>query len=219
MISKQTTAALLWVSSLQFILMEFIISATWTIPYSFNKNYISDLGAKYRGEFPPGSGSLVDSPQHVFMNASFILFGITCALGALLLRRSMRNAPYKILLNAITTCLVLTGIGVMLIGAFPEDVNLYGHLSGAVLQVLGSNTAFVLAGVWLLKSGHPATGAISIIAGIFSLCAFLVTGYVGFKGPLLGLYAGAWERMSVWTMIAWLSITGIFLVVKNIPRG
>ena len=161
---------------------------------------------------------MIDSPYHAWMNGSFILFGITTLSGAVMVRKLLAAGRHHLLLNSILVLLVLTGTGVVLIGAFPEDVNLYGHLSGAVLQVSGSNIAFILAGIWLMKNGSPAWGIASVVAGFFSIAAFIVTGFVGLNGPVLGLYAGAWERMSVWIMVLWLFIAGWRLLkAQNYP--
>ena len=66
--------AVLWCLCVQFFVAEQIARLGWTLPYSFARNYISDLGATV-------CTSLVCSPRHALMNASFVLQGLLIAGG------------------------------------------------------------------------------------------------------------------------------------------
>ena len=60
---------ILWTACLQFFLAEQVVRLGWTLPYSFARNYVSDLAAT-------ACSALVCSPWHTLMNCSFVLQGM-----------------------------------------------------------------------------------------------------------------------------------------------
>jgi hypothetical membrane protein len=71
--------ALIWVTALQFYVVEWLVARAWTSPtYRDRVNTISDLGA-------------AGAPDHVAMNISFVALGVAIAVGGVLLGRSGRR--------------------------------------------------------------------------------------------------------------------------------
>lgn len=60
---------MLWMACLQFFLAEQVVRFGWTLPYSFARNYVSDLAAT-------ACSAQVCSPWHALMNCSFVLQGL-----------------------------------------------------------------------------------------------------------------------------------------------
>ena len=63
-LGKAPAGPWLWILCFQFLVCEQIARLGWTLPYSFRRNYISDLGATV-------CSPLVCSPWHAVMNVSF----------------------------------------------------------------------------------------------------------------------------------------------------
>src|SRR3569623_678215 len=79
---------IIWVLSLQYLVVQPVVAAAWSIGYSWRNNLISDLGNTVCGPF---GDRFVCSPDHAQMNASFIMLGITMALGSILIYQEFRK--------------------------------------------------------------------------------------------------------------------------------
>src|SRR5271154_1655168 len=78
----------IWILSIQYFIIQFIVAAAWQAPYSWRFNTISDLGNSACVVY---GGRTVCSPLHGLMNASFILLGITMATGAMLIYQGFKE--------------------------------------------------------------------------------------------------------------------------------
>lgn len=209
------TGGFLWITTIQFFILQFVVQGKWTTPFSLSKNFISDLGAVHTGEFPAHSGNFIGSPAHGLMNASFILFGLAVATGAAWISKGIKEAIDTKLTRSIKLCFFVGGIGVVLVGIFPEDTIIAMHGLGALLQVSGTSIGFILAGRLIKKTGFVMPGVISIITGIISPIAFIATLLSSMmKGPLLGLYLGSWERIAIWPEPVWFFVAGLVCCFK-----
>lgn len=170
-----------------------VVASVWPGPYSLIDRYISDLGNTVCGPYPAGSDTMVCSPWHAWMNASFILLGVTMGAGGLLTRRAFRHTGMAI---AARVLFVLAGAGVALVGRFPENVNLPLHAAGAGLNFVLGNVALVLFGLTLDAGVGRAWQRISIIAG----CAGLGGTVLFVSGAYLGIGAGGMERIAAYPM-------------------
>src|SRR5690349_21014675 len=119
-----------WLSSVQFFLAQLIVQLAWPTPYSLLHNYISDLGNTSCSEFSTNSPLYVCSPLHTLMNASFILLGITLPLGAFLTRHFFPPMRRRTIGLALVGS---AGLGLILVGFAPENVNIGVHAIGAAL--------------------------------------------------------------------------------------
>src|SRR5687768_3736220 len=115
----------IWITSLQFFVVQLIVALGWPRGYSVRANTISDLGntlCELQGE-----GS-VCSPWFAWMNASFVFLGFSMILGSLLLYHQFgRNRGAK--LGFI--CMSLAGFGTVLVGLFPANISSTVHAIGA----------------------------------------------------------------------------------------
>ena len=102
--------------------------------YSFVSNAISDLG----NTACPPSNSGICSPLHVWMNASIAILGLAMIVGAILIFSEFsfsgdRREQAAALAGFV--CMALGGVGAILVGAVPENVNT------AHLQAVGTAMA------------------------------------------------------------------------------
>ena len=74
-------AVLLVVGTVQFLVAHLVVQHAWPTPYSWTRNYLSDLGAVTCGGQP---GDIVCSPLHAVMNSAFVLQGVLLIGGTVL---------------------------------------------------------------------------------------------------------------------------------------
>jgi len=107
--------------------------------------------------------------------------------------------------------LILTGIGMLGVGIFPENVNNDWHVYSAALQFITGNLALVIIGLTRII---PGVGKVyltgSVILGVIGLAATALFP-AGFH---FGLGVGGMERVAAYTFPLWLIWTG-FLLVTN----
>ncbi len=203
----------LWLFCFQFFVGEQIARSGWTGHYSMAANYISDLGA-VRCDVSAGCSSL-----HWVMNGSFVLQGLLIVFGAVLVRGLFPAKPvYRIAL----ALLVIAGVGVVEVGAVPEDVNFRLHLLGAVANFLGGNLAMILLG-WVMIRRSVCEGMplrlkswITFALGSVGLLATLALAFRGTPScAALRWNAGAVERLAAYPLPLWLTWTG-FLISREL---
>ena len=182
-----------------YFVVQPIVAGAWDPAYSFSDNTISDLGnAQCRtAEESWRQGTYLCSPRHLLMNVTLVLVGLFTMLGALLAHDywpSSRLAIGGLALVAIS------GVGGILVGLAPSDVNLSMHVAGAALQFPGA------VGPLLLGIATPRERQWE---RIFSLAI----GVVGIVGSLLfvsGLHMGlgvggaerlAFDPLTIWTIV------------------
>jgi hypothetical membrane protein len=192
MISKR--GAVLWLCCFQFFVAEQIARLGWLGHYSMAVNYISDLGA-------------ARSPLHWVMNGSFVLQGLLIFFGALWVR------GYFPWLTRVL--LAIAGIGVLVVGLFPEDGNARMHVAGAIAHFLGGNLAMVVLGVaWIRRSAsNPEARWNSWLTFAAGSVGLLATIALGFRtSPAWTWDTGTVERMAAYPLPLWLSATGYLLL-------
>ena len=191
-----------WIASLQFFVVQWIVQRAWTTPYSLRTNYISDLGNTACAPFPPDSVAYVCSPWHALMNASFVITGVTIVLGSVLLAVALRAPRARV---AALALLVAAGIGFVLVGLFPENVDFPPHRLGAALQFVLGNLALVVVGASLIRSGAGRRfGLVSMgfgMAGLVATALFVSRHY-------LGLGIGGMERVAAYPLPLWTIAAG-----------
>lgn len=156
-------------------------------------------------------GDVLCSPWHDVMNVGFIWFGVTLALGALLL--GSRILPGRIGAAAVAVWCV-SGLGSIGVGLVPVNEN--GSLHGLVaLPVfLAQPTALLLAGL-SLRALRPTLARATL--GVAALSA---VGVIGFAAILMvdgSAALGALERLALWPGYIWV---GVIAVVSRpaLPR-
>jgi hypothetical membrane protein len=97
---------ILWISSIQFFLVQVVVASAWKPPYSWRLNAISDLGAIGCGPF---DDRYVCSPFHGLMNISLILLGLTMAVGSALMYQAFHTSRVGFSLMALAGVCVWQG--------------------------------------------------------------------------------------------------------------
>lgn len=191
--------AVSWVLTLQFFLAEYVVERRWDLAYDRNTYYISDLGAV--GCTTAGDGRAVCSPWHALMNTSFVLQGALIVVGAVLLQQLWPGWSGRVL----TALLVLAGLGVAVVGFFPQDTVYAAHYTGAAFNFVAGNLALVLLAV--VARSKPAlrraglwTGLVGAV-GLIALVLFVSRADVG-----LGI--GALERVVAYPIPLALPVVG-----------
>src|SRR5262245_31530718 len=120
--------AIIWMLAVQFFIAQAVVQSAWTTPFSLKQNFISDLGNTTCAPYPLDSTSYVCSPWHAWMNASFIVLGLTILFGCALVRTAFPRGFARL---AGLTLLALAGIGIIAVGLFPENERIELHRLGA----------------------------------------------------------------------------------------
>jgi hypothetical membrane protein len=188
-----------WMVCVQYYITQIVVAQWWPIPYSLKTNAISDLGNTACGMY---SGRYVCSPGYAWMNASFIVLGATIIAGSWLIYQEFRKSRTSALAFGLMS---LGGIGTILVGLFPENVNPTLHFSGALLPILLGNIALLLfvASLDMSKNFRIYTvlsGGIALIA----LVLFYTKNY-------LGLGFGGMERLVAYPQTIWLIAFGLYM--------
>ena len=184
--SRKLAGALLFVAAAQFFVGMLFAEALYP-GYSISGNYISDLGAYCNGTFPNAGVCVIYQPTANIFNCSVFLLGVLLVIAAYVFWRPLRWKIFSILI-------LLTGIGAMGVGVFPE--------TAAIAHEITSDVAFIFAGVsaiWAYRLTKAPMSYFSVILGVVNLVAIvLFTANV-----LFGLGVGGMERMIVYPVVIW----------------
>ncbi|MCZ2402612.1 DUF998 domain-containing protein [Paenarthrobacter sp. Z7-10] len=203
------------ISILQYFLAEAAVIAGWAgpLPYSRRLDVISDLGARSCGVY---DGRAVCSPLHILMNVSFIVQGVAMMVGAVLLstalfRIAARPEPPTAVKRpgwAILTRLLvgLSGLGVMVVGFVPEDVDTPLHFAGA--------SVFFVAGGLSLLALWWSWRRLRLISWFLLLC-----GTLSLVSTILFALVPALERGTLERLMAYPITLGLSLVGVTVTRG
>jgi hypothetical membrane protein len=192
---RKLAGALLFVAAAQFFVGMLLAEALYP-GYSISGNYISDLGATCNGIFPNAGECVIHQPTANIFNGSVLLLGGLLVIAAYVFWRSLGWKVFSILI-------LLTGIGAMGLGVFPETAPLAHEIA--------SDIAFIFAGIsaiWAYRLTKTPMSYFSVILGVVNLVAIvLLTANV-----LLGLGIGGMERMIVYPVVLWSVGFGSYLL-------
>jgi hypothetical membrane protein len=195
---------IVYLSSLQYFIIQFVVAAAWTTPYSMSFNVISDLGNTVCGQF---GDRYVCSPEHGLMNLSFGILGITMALGSLLIYQEFKRTWLSFTGFML---MALAGVGTVLVGLFPENVNSFFHALGAFMAFgLGGLSLVVLAKA--ITQARPIFRIYTALSGVICLTA-LVLFVIDIN---LGLGHGGMERLISYPQTIWLILFGIYMTATR----
>src|SRR5205085_3414591 len=142
--NRITTAGVIWICAGQFFAAQVIVQSRWITPFSLATNYISDLGNSTCGLYPVVAGSYVCSPWHTLMNISFTLQGVIILGGAVFARPAFAGMRWR---AVVFLLLVVTALGMVGVGLFPENVNNRAHVISAGTQFITGNAAMIMFGI------------------------------------------------------------------------
>jgi hypothetical membrane protein len=202
--------AIVWMLAIQFFIAQIIVQAAWTTPFSLTANYISDLGNTTCGPYPVDSNMYVCSPLHAVMNASFIALGVIILLGTALVYRAFPIGRARTIGLVLLT---LAGPGPILVGLFPENVNITPHAIGAAAHFVSGNLGIAVLGIAIAATHRQKLLAIfSIIAGSVGVIATALF----ISGHYLGMGIGGMERIAAYPLPLWLMVMGVALL-QQVP--
>ena len=182
------------VGSLYYIVAE-VISATFFNDSLFNTyvfHTISELG------IPNGN-----SPLFWLMNSAFILIGLAVIFSVFYKFKDylIKN---KIIIYILT---IVTGFGVVIVGMIHGGNPLTSgyHTLGAVMAILGGNLLLVFISK-SMEDFHTYQKA-TLTLGLLGIIVFWVM-FFNIKSS----YMPVFERLSVYTLIIWSFISGVYLI-------
>ncbi len=203
--------AWIWLGCLQFFVAEQVARFGWQGHYNFRSNYISDLGAR-------GCTTAICSHWHTLMDGSFLLQGVLIAAGAVLLPRRVSPGALG---WAARVFLLLSALGVAVVGYSPEDVDTNLHISGARLHFACGSLAMLLWGLASVvrrddaPQAAQAAGAAFLAAGVATCGDLLLS--LGSSTVNDVLSAGLVERLAAYPLPLWLAWTG-WTLLRNRRR-
>lgn len=207
--TRPWVGACLWLFCFQFFIAEQIARLGWTRHYRMTRDYISDLGLVHC--IGSAAGSTCAS-LHWVMNSSFVLQGFLIFFGAVLVPRLF---PEGWVYRTALALFAIAGLGVLLVGLFPGDIDLRLHLLGAAANFLGGNLALILLGLAAIRRSVCQPVAmrwrawITFAAGSVGLLATLALALPDSPSwAALGWYTGAVERLAAYPLPLWLTWTG-----------
>ena len=191
---SKVAGIVLLLGSLYYIVAEAVCATIFND--SFSSTYlfhtISELGIPN-----------LNSPLFWLMNSAFILVGLTLIFGYFYRLKDLIVKNKTIL----SIFVLITGLGVIIVGMIHGGNPLTSgyHTLGAVMAILGGNVLLILISKSMDSFG--AYQKITMVLGIFGLIAFWIMFFI-----IGNLYMPVFERLSVYTLIIWSFITGLFLV-------
>ncbi|KAM3094944.1 DUF998 domain-containing protein [Phormidesmis sp. 146-12] len=195
--------AMAWIlGTVQFFVFHIVVELAWTKPYSWAHNNISDLGNVNCGAWGD-DGRYVCSPLHGWMNASFVIQGVLLIIGLLLTRSRWRSFLTKSSLIFI----LLAGLGWVLVGMAPADLDESLHILGALLVFFCGNLGLIFADSLLRKNMLPTVRTYSRPLGAIGLVATAL-----FLGQIHFVFGqGGMERFAVFPLQIWSAWIGVYL--------
>ena len=146
-----------------------------------------------------------NSPLFWLMNSAFILIGLVLLFGSFYRFKDFITKN-KIIYYIFS---VITALGVIIVGLIHGGNPLTSgyHTLGAVMAILGGNILLIL--VSRSMDEFEAYQKSTLILGIFGVIIFWVMFF-----SMGSIYMPVYERFSVYTLIIWSFLTGVYLL-KN----
>lgn len=182
------------IGSLYYLIAE-TISATFFNDSIFNTyifHTISELGI-------PNA----NSPLFWLMNSAFILIGLVLIFGNFYKFKEL-IVKNKIIFYIFT---LITGLGVIIVGLIHggNPFTLGYHMLGAMMAILGGNILLIVISRSMGDFGIYQK--ITLALGIIGLIVFWIMFF-----NMESIYMPVFERLSVYTLIIWSFLTGIYLI-------
>jgi hypothetical membrane protein len=186
--SRYRWGGLAWVLTLQFFVVEAIVASRYG-GYSYSADVISDLGT-------------AESTAGALMNASFVAQGLLIIAGALLLGPGLSGAGGRL----ARALVVISGLGILLVGVFPSDGNATVHEVAAGAHFLGGGIGLIA----LAYGTRPRSEALGTVLAVLGLVGVIGTIFFG-SVVFLGLGEGGMERVAGYVVPIGLTVAGLAL--------
>jgi hypothetical membrane protein len=156
------------------------------------------------------SGRAVCSPLHWLMNAAFIVLGLVMVAGAPLIYQEFRERPWTAIGFG---CVAVGGVGSLVVGLSPENVNFTIHVIGATGPFLIGNIGLLVL-AWSLDVPPALRVMTGLAGGIGLIGAILFAAHV-----YLGLGEGGMERVAAYPQTIWLIGFGLYMTRDHYSGG
>jgi hypothetical membrane protein len=191
-----------------YLLCEAISALAWSNPvYEYSYNYISDLGVPIITQF---MGRSINSPLYYVMNFGFFAHGVLFVTGYVMMINAIQNN--KLQKYSALTLAAIHGIGICMVGAFP-GYDWWGepyHGVGALLAIVIGNFAILCGGILVRRLfTQKWFTVLSILFFITGIASFVM-----FIGQENSIYVAVYERLSVYTIMAWDIFLGMFVLLN-----
>lgn len=199
MTSQVRLGAIFWVLTIEFFVAQFWAQSAYR-GYS-----LVDMDISLLGVIDCRTSGYACSPLNLVFNGGMVINGLLITLGVWLTRELWPSGP----LTVAALCLLAAGSGGggLLVGLFPVDVFLEGHLAGAMLTLFVACLGILLLGAVMWPTNR-AFALYSIATGLISLAAF---GFYMLE-LYLGLGRGVIERIGAWSHTLWYMVTGALIL-------
>ncbi len=185
------------IAGIYFLLAEFVSAVSTGLPLFevYTQNTISALGV-------PGYISPIDW----LMNSGFIVLGVLLIIG-FHMGLSSRIKKWKAIEYALT---FVTALGLFIIAAIHAGNPI--HQIGALMAIVGGGVLLMTAAFALdtSKSYKIASFSLGLIAIVFLIVMIIFMG-----NPQLEIIEAIPERISVYALILWSFLTGVYLIKNN----
>ena len=185
------------IAGIYFLLAEFVSAVYTGLPLFevYTQNTISALGV-------PGYISPIDW----LMNSGFIVLGVLLIIG-FHMGLSSRIKKWKAIEYALT---FVTALGLFIIAAIHAGNPI--HQIGALMAIVGGGVLLMTAAFALdtSKSYKIASFSLGLIAILFLVVMIIFMG-----NPDLEIIEAVPERISVYALILWSFLTGVYLIKNN----
>jgi hypothetical membrane protein len=185
----KAAGALLFIGGAECIL-GIMLAETQYQGYSIANNAISDLG-----DTCVKSVCVVHQPSAAIFDSSVVLLGVLVIAASYFVSRS----GYRTL--SILT--VLSGVGAICVGIFPESTGVVHLLASLVVFLFGG-----LASIASSRRSRPPMSYLSVVLGAVTLIALVLYA----SGTYLGLGLGGMERMVAYPALIWATAFGAYLM-------
>ena len=185
------------IAGIYFLLAELASAVSTGLPLFevYTQNTISALGV-------PGYISPIDG----LMNSGFIVLGVLLIIG-FHMGLSSRIKKWKAIEYALT---FVTALGLFIIAAIHAGNPI--HQIGALMAIVGGGVLLMTAAFALdtSKSYKIASFSLGLIAILFLIVMIIFMG-----NPDLEIIEAVPERISVYALILWSFLTGVYLIKNN----
>ena len=185
------------IAGIYFLLAEFVSAVYTGLPLFevYTQNTISALGV-------PGHISPIDW----LMNSGFIVLGVLLIIG-FHMGLSSRIKKWKAIEYSLT---FVTALGLFIIAAIHAGNPI--HQIGALMAIVGGGVLLMTAAFALdtSKSYKIASFSLGLIAILFLIVMIIFMG-----NPQLEIIEAIPERISVYALILWSFLTGVYLIKNN----
>jgi len=194
---SKTAGIALIIGSIWYMIAETICAFTFkdTLINTYLIHTISELGI-------PNS----NSPYFFLMNSAFILIGLF-SLFASFYEFKNHIIKNKIIYYIFT---LIGGVGVIIVGLIHagNPLALTYHALGAIMAIFGGNMLLLIISKSMDR--FEAYQKILLVLGIIGLIGFGIL--ISNMGKI---YMPVFERISVYTLVIWNFITGVYLIKDN----